>query len=251
MSYSLDNLKSKITSLQVRNQGTTSSASTTGTTASTEDVTADSRFQSLASLQDSDAAEKRRLYTKHKRHLSMSRDKIIQASRVKRPTSTPLVSLEPETSHEGVPSDAQNFDSTNKSNSVLLSAVRNRVRSSDISSAALKLKIPAKSSTPDASPSSTPGCHSPLTPGIAGAIALSRARSCSMVELFNNQEGRQMKFQKSTFDVELLKKPGGRKLGFTVVGGLDTPGRPMGIYIKTIQPDGLAAEEGTLKQGLV
>jgi len=41
---------------------------------------------------------------------------------------------------------------------------------------------------------------------------------------------------------------GARKLGFTVVGGHDSPRGPMGIYIKTIFPGGLA-EESHLREG--
>ena len=39
-----------------------------------------------------------------------------------------------------------------------------------------------------------------------------------------------------------------RKLGFTVVGGRDSPRGPIGIYIKTIFPGGLA-DEHKLREG--
>jgi len=41
---------------------------------------------------------------------------------------------------------------------------------------------------------------------------------------------------------------GARKLGFTVVGGQDSRRGPMGIYIKTVFPGGLA-EESQLREG--
>lgn len=52
------------------------------------------------------------------------------------------------------------------------------------------------------------------------------------------------------FEVTLFKNPGGgKKLGFTVVGGSDSPREPIGIYVRTIKADGLAAEDGRLREG--